>query len=39
MKKVYYRNTVTDDNGKLLIVVGYFFEGCEWIGKSMIFSY
>ena len=39
MKKVYFRNIVETDDGKVLIVRGYYYENAPYIYKQMIFNY
>jgi hypothetical protein len=38
-KKIYFRNTVETDDGKVLIVRGFYYETAPFVFKQMMFSY
>ena len=39
LKKIYFRNTVKTDDGKVLIVRGFYYETAPFVFKQMMFSY
>jgi hypothetical protein len=38
-KKIYFRNVIVDDAGRMLILRGYYYKDAEFIGKSKLMSY
>ena len=37
--KIYFRNVQYADNGKMFVLVGYYYKDAQYIGKSKLMSY
>lgn len=38
-KKIYFRNIIIDDTGRMFVIRGYYYKDAAFVGKSKLMSY